>query len=116
MLVATDENLGTDIGIDETWQKRGHCSLNGLIISVARENKKVIDYKVFRKFCKSGALWGSKKGLWNILSGKRIMGKVVKLITSSLLEPWNLLTLSLFYQSPVAKYIIRYLCTLYRRW
>ena len=62
MLVATDENLGTDIGIDETWQKRGHCSLNGLIISVARENKKVIDYKVFRKLCKSGALWESKKG------------------------------------------------------
>ena len=75
MLVATDENLGTDIGIDETWQKRGHCSLNGLIISVARENKKVIDYKVFRKLCKSGALWESKKGTEEFIAWKENRSK-----------------------------------------
>ena len=48
-----------------------------------------------------------KKGLRNISSGKRIMGKIVKLITSSLLEPWNLLAL-FFFQLSVNKYNIRY--------
>ena len=36
------------------------------------------------------------------------MGKIVQLITSSLLEPWNLLALSLFFQLSVDKYNIRY--------
>ena len=36
------------------------------------------------------------------------MGKIVKLITFSLLEPWNLLALSLFFHWSVDKYNIRY--------
>ena len=51
--VSIDENLDTDVGIDGDWQKRGHSSLNGIVTGVARENKKVIDNKVFSKFCKS---------------------------------------------------------------
>ena len=58
---SVDENLDTDIGIDGSWQKWGHSSLNGVVTGVARENKKVIDYKVFNKFCKSCALWESTK-------------------------------------------------------
>ena len=42
--VSTDEPLDTDIGIDGSWQKRAHSSLNGIVTSVARENKKVNDY------------------------------------------------------------------------
>ena len=60
--VSINGNLDTDIGIDGSWQKRGHSSLNGIVTGVARENKKVIDYKVFGKFCKNCALWESKKG------------------------------------------------------
>ena len=57
--VSTDEPLDTDIGIDGSWQKRGHSSLNGIVTSVARENKKVIDYKVYTsKSCKSCTLLG----------------------------------------------------------
>ena len=54
--VSTDEPLDTDIGIEGSWQKRGHSSLNGVVTGVARENKNVINYKVFSKFCKSCAL------------------------------------------------------------
>ena len=43
--VSMDENLDTDI--DGSWQKWGHSSLNGIVTGVARENKKVKDYKVF---------------------------------------------------------------------
>ena len=40
--VSTDEPhaLDTDIGIDESWQKWGHSSLNGVVTGVAREKKK----------------------------------------------------------------------------
>ena len=60
--VSTDEPLDTDIGIEGSWQKRGHSSLNGVVTGVARENKNVINYKVFSKFCESCALRQSKKG------------------------------------------------------
>ena len=43
--VSIDENLDTEI--DGSWQKWGHSSLNGIVTGVARENKKVKDYKVF---------------------------------------------------------------------
>ena len=60
--VSIDENLDIDIGIDGSRQKRGHSSLNGVVTGVPRENKKINDYKVFSKFCKSRALWENKKG------------------------------------------------------
>ena len=45
--VSTDEPLDTDIGVDGSWQKRGHNSLlNGIVTGVARGNKKVIYHKV----------------------------------------------------------------------
>ena len=55
--VSIDEPLDTDIGVEGSWQKRGHSSLNGIVTGVARENKKVIDYKVYSKFCKSCPSW-----------------------------------------------------------
>ena len=36
--------------------------MNNVVTSVARENRKLINYKVFSKFCKSCVLWESKKG------------------------------------------------------
>ena len=73
--VSTDEPVDTDIGIDESWQKRGHSSLNGIVTSVARENKKVIDYKVYSKFCKSCTLWESKKGTEEYIVWKEDHGR-----------------------------------------
>ena len=73
--VSTDEPLDTDIGIEGSWQKRGHSSLNGVVIGVARENKKVFDYKVFSKFCRSCALWRSKKGTEEYIFSKQNHGK-----------------------------------------
>ena len=56
--VSEPHALDTDIGIDGSWQKSGHFSLNGVVTGVARENKKVIDYKVYSKSCKSCTLLG----------------------------------------------------------
>ena len=95
--VNIDENLDIDIGIDGSWLKQGHSSLNCIATGVARENKKILIIKCSASFVKAVPCGKVKKGLRNILSGKRIMGKIVKLITSSLPEPWNLLALSLFF-------------------
>ena len=38
--ISTDEPLGTDIGIDGSWQKQGHSSLNGIVTGVAPEKTK----------------------------------------------------------------------------
>ena len=73
--VSTDEPVDTDIGIDESWQKRGHSSLNGIVFSVAREKKKVIDYKVHSKFCKSCTLCESNKGTEEYIVWKENHGK-----------------------------------------
>ena len=58
--VSIDENLNTDIGIGGSLQKRDHSLLNGVATGIARENKRVIDYKMFSKFCNSEKV---KKGL-----------------------------------------------------
>ena len=73
--VNIDENLDIDIGIDGSWLKQGHSSLNCIVTGVARENKKNIDYKVFSKFCKSCALWESKKGTEEYIVWKENDGK-----------------------------------------
>ena len=64
------KNLNTDIDIYGSRQKRSHSSLND-----ARENKKVIDYKVFSRSCKSYALWKSKKVTEEYISWKKDHGE-----------------------------------------
>ena len=47
------------MAIDGTWQKRGY-SLNGVVVATS-SNGKILDYQVFSKYCKSCALWESRK-------------------------------------------------------
>ena len=60
--VAEDDVIDCQIGIDGSWQKCGHASLNGVVTAVARDNKKVVDYKVLSKFCRGCATWEKSKG------------------------------------------------------
>ena len=39
---------GCQVSVDGTWQKRGHISLNGLML-ISRENGKCLDYHVMSK-------------------------------------------------------------------
>jgi hypothetical protein len=50
------------ISIDETWQKRGYSSLNGVVSAISKDNKKVLDYYTMSKFCKSCEIWSKIKG------------------------------------------------------
>ena len=36
--------------------------MNGFVSAISTENKKVIDYQVFSKFCKGCLIWEQKKG------------------------------------------------------
>ena len=40
------------VSIDGSWYKQGHSSMNAFVSAISTENKKVIDYQVFSKFCK----------------------------------------------------------------
>ena len=50
------------VSIDGSWHKRGLSSVNGFVSAISTENKKVIDYQVFSKFCKGYLIWEQKKG------------------------------------------------------
>ena len=39
------------VSVDGTWQKRGHQSLLGAVYVIEYQTGKVLDYKVFCKFC-----------------------------------------------------------------
>ena len=54
--------IDCQIGIDGSWQKRGHASLNGIVAAVSRLTKKVLDYHVMSKFCRSCAIWVKRQG------------------------------------------------------
>ena len=73
--VSIDEKLDNDTTIDGSWQKRDNSSLNGIVTGVARENKKIIGYKVCSKFCKICALWESKKGTEEFIAWKENRSK-----------------------------------------
>ena len=56
----------------------------GLLLVLSEKTKKcIIDYNVFSKFVKVVPCGKVKKGLKNILSGKRIMEKIVNHFQSS---------------------------------
>lgn len=47
-------SAGKDVTVafDGTWQKRGHNSLNGVVIATSMDTGKVLDAEIFSKFCK----------------------------------------------------------------
>ena len=49
------------VSIDGTWQRRGHLSLNGVVVAVSKENGKVVDTAVMSKQCKGCQLWSKMK-------------------------------------------------------
>ena len=49
------------VSLDESWQKRGHDSLNGVVTAINWVNDKVIDYHVMSKKCKLCQIWNKKK-------------------------------------------------------
>ena len=56
------EMVDCHVSVDGSWHKRGHSSMNGFVSAISPENKKVIDYQVFSKFCKGCLIWEQKKG------------------------------------------------------
>ena len=45
--------LDTAVSVDGTWQRRGYCSLNGVVTAISVENGKVIDTEVMSRKCKA---------------------------------------------------------------
>ena len=106
--VSTDDPLDNDIGIDGSWQKRGHTSLNSIVTGVARENKRVIYYKVYNKFCKSCTLQESKKGTEEYIVWKENHGKDCEINLFQSSGAMESAGAQCFFQSSVNKYNIRY--------
>ena len=78
------------------------------LTGVARETEKVIDYKVYSKFCKSCALQESKKGTEKYIVSKENHGKDCEINhfqSSGTMESGGAQS---FFQSSVNKYNIRY--------
>ena len=57
-----DEIVNTQVTIDGTWQKRGHSSLNGVVVACSK-NAKVIDCQVMSKHCKFCQIWSRRQGI-----------------------------------------------------
>ena len=56
------EMVDCHVSVSGSWHKCGHSSMNGFVSAISPENKKVIDYQVFSKFCKGCLIWEQKKG------------------------------------------------------
>ena len=62
-----DENAVVEdvqIAIDGTWQKRGHASLNGVLVAISSK-RKVLDYQVLTKHCKECQICDRLQGAAN---------------------------------------------------
>ena len=62
----SDDIVDCQISIDGTWQKRGHSSLNGVVVAISKDNRKVLDFHTMSKFCKSCEVWSKRKERLNI--------------------------------------------------
>ncbi|XP_047127052.2 uncharacterized protein LOC124808049 [Hydra vulgaris] len=103
---AENDIVDIQIGIDGSWQKRGHSSLNGVCTAVAKANRKVVDYQVFSKFCRGCALWQSKRNKSGY--GKFLKTHVCDLNhfkSSGAMESAGALS---FFTESLAKYNVRY--------
>ena len=79
-----------------------------LLTSVARENKKVIYYKVFSKLCKSCAWWKSKKGTEECIVWKENHGRDCEINHFQSSGAMESAGAQPFFQSSVDKYNIGY--------
>ena len=52
----------SDVLLDGTWQKRGHSSVNGIVMAISKETGKCVDVAVLSKECKACQYWSHKKG------------------------------------------------------
>ena len=43
----------SDVSLDGTWQKRGHSSVNGVVMAISKETGKCVDVAVLSKECKA---------------------------------------------------------------
>jgi len=107
-------SLETDIvdcqvGIDGSWQKRGHSSLNGICAAIFKSTKKVIDYKVLTKFCRACAIWNSRKGKPNTQSYESFMAThqcaINHVQSSGAMETVSAIS---FFAESIPKYNLRY--------
>ena len=55
-----DSSQIVDIGVtvDETWQRRGYTSMNGVVVAMSVDSGKVLDIEVLPRFCKSCSSMG----------------------------------------------------------
>ena len=49
------------VSVDGTWQRRGHASINGVVVAISTENGKVLDTSVLSKQCKGCQAWSKCK-------------------------------------------------------
>ena len=87
--VSKNDVVDCDISCDGSWQKRGHSSLNGIVSVISRDVKKVIDCKVYSKYCHGCQQWEGKKTLLHIYSERKIMNAMPIILKAP--GPWNLL-------------------------
>ena len=94
------------VAIDGTWQKRGHSSLNGVVVATTK-GAKVIDCQVFTKYCKGCQIWSRKEGTDAHVQWKR--GHVCKINhqkSSGAMEADG--AVAIFHRS-IEKYKLRYI-------
>ena len=49
------------VSIDDTWQRGGFSSLNGVVVAKSHDNNKVLETVIISKFCKGCLIWDEKK-------------------------------------------------------
>ena len=59
--ISNEEIVDALVSVDGTWQRRGFSSLFGLVYVIEYNTGKVLDYKVFSKFCKACSVWEKRK-------------------------------------------------------
>ena len=59
LFVDHNKPINCQVSVDGTWQKRGHQSLNVIVIIISKENGKCLDAIVLSKKCR-GLYWKTK--------------------------------------------------------
>ena len=80
--------------------------MNGFVSTISTENKKVIDYQVFSKFCKGCLIWEQKKGTKEYNSWKEThVCKINHYQSSGAMESAGAVSI---FSSSIEKYNMRY--------
>ena len=61
-LAKDGQGVAVDAGIslDGTWQKKDHCSKNGVVTAIFPSKGKFLDYHVMSKSCKGCQTWSKR--------------------------------------------------------